>query len=167
MKPSYIGFEINVYKWKSDVDYRSQPHLYEIGRGQQGVLICEPYKSELYPLWRFKTPQIALKSAERIWSKFLGYLEEEDFVGADMAKKYLHMGFTRGRRYANHKSGMKWSRENGEWKVLPQEVDWDSSEKAEAAKVFYEYWVKARTNEKYIELKESFIKNKKNERMDS
>ena len=41
-----------------DIDYRENPHLYEIGRGQQ-VLICEPYKSELYPMWRFKTPHQA------------------------------------------------------------------------------------------------------------
>ena len=26
---------------------------------------------------------------------FLDYLKQEDFVGADMAKKYLHMGFTK------------------------------------------------------------------------
>ena len=32
-------------KWNPDVDYRQNPHLYRIGRGQQGVLICEPYKS--------------------------------------------------------------------------------------------------------------------------
>ena len=25
-----------------------------------------------------------------------------------MAKKYLHMGFTRSRRYWNHSSGKKW-----------------------------------------------------------
>ena len=47
-----------------------------------------------------------------------------------MAKKYLHMGFTRSRRYANHKSGKKWSKESGEWKILPQEEDWETNEKA-------------------------------------
>ena len=61
---------------------------------------------------------------------FIKYLLEGDFVGADMAKKYLHMGFTRSRRYANHKSGIKWIKQFGKWKVLPQEEDWDTSEKA-------------------------------------
>lgn len=93
---------------------------------------------------------------------FLEYLDEGDFVGADMAKKYLHMGFTRSRRYANHKSGTKWSNEGGEWKVLPQESDWATNEKAESAKVFYEYWVKARKNKYYLKLKQ-----KHNERVDS
>jgi hypothetical protein len=167
MKPSYIGFEPKTYKWRSDIDYRKNPHLYEIGRGQQGVLVCEPYKSELHRLWKFKTEEVAKLSAKRIWAQFLDYLGEDDFVGADMAKKYLHMGFTRSRRYANHKSGKKWIREGSEWKVLPQEGDWDTSEKAKSAKVFYEYWVKARENKEYLKLKEIFIKNKQNERVDS
>ena len=61
-KPSYVDFDYDSYKWKSNIDYKRNPHLYEIGRGQQGVLICEPYKSELYPLWRFKTPHEAQES---------------------------------------------------------------------------------------------------------
>jgi hypothetical protein len=162
MKPSYIGFEPNEYKWKPDIDYRKNPHLYKIGRGQQGVLVCEPYKSELYPHWKFKTPSMARVSAKRIYSMFLEYLDEGDFVGGDMAKKYLHMGFTRSRRYANHKSGRKWSNDSGKWEVLPQETDWNTNEKAESAKVFYEYWVKARENKYYLKLKE-----KHNERVDS
>ena len=93
-KPTYVDFDYDNYKWKSNIDYRKNPHLYEIGRGQQGVLTCEPYKSELHPLWRFKTPEEAQLSALQIINKFFQYLEEDDFVGADMAKKYLHMGFT-------------------------------------------------------------------------
>ena len=36
-------------KWNPKVNYRDNPHLYRIGRGQQGVLICEPYKSGSAP----------------------------------------------------------------------------------------------------------------------
>ena len=117
-QPSYVGFEHDKYPWKPDIDYRENPHLYKVGRGQQGVLICEPYKSELYPLWRFKTPDKAQLSCNQIYLKFLEYIDENDFVGADMAKKYLHMGFTRSRRYWNHSTGKKWTND-GEWKVLP------------------------------------------------
>ena len=101
MKPTYVDFDKDSYHWKPDIDYRKNPHLYKIGRGQQGVLICEPYKSELYPLWRFKTPFEAQESCEDIYLKFFMYLKNDEFVGADMAKKYLHMGFTRARRYWN------------------------------------------------------------------
>ena len=61
-QPTYVDFEKDSYHWKSDIDYRKNPHLYKIGRGQQGVLICQPYKSELHPLWKFKTPEIAYES---------------------------------------------------------------------------------------------------------
>ena len=91
IKPTYVGFKHKEYKWKPDIDYRKNPHLYEIGRGQQGVLICQPYKSELHPLWRFKTPHEAQESCEKIYYNFFMYLKDNDFVGADMAKKYLHM----------------------------------------------------------------------------
>ena len=93
-KPSYVGFKSKEYHWKPNIDYRENPHLYKVGRGQQGVLICQPYKSELHIHWRFKTPEQARQSAQTIYAMFLDYLEQQDFVGADMAKKYLHMGLS-------------------------------------------------------------------------
>jgi hypothetical protein len=160
-EPSYVSFGSKKYPYSKEVDYSKDPLMYEIGRGQQGVLICEPYKSELYPIWRFRTEEIAKDSAEKIFSKFKDYLEKNDFVGADMAKKYLHMGFTRSRRYANHKSGKKWLKETDGWIILPQEEDWKTNEKARSAKVFYSYWKMAREDEKYLSEKEKFIKLKK------
>ena len=151
IKPTYVDFDHDKYSWKPDIDYRENPHLYKIGRGQQGVLICEPYKSELYPLWRFKTPHQAQESCEKIYYKFFMYLKDEDFVGADMAKKYLHMGFTRSRRYWNHSSGKKWTKKDGDWEVLP----YDRKEQRfyESSMIFKKYWDGARTNERYLELK--------------
>ena len=156
-EPSYVSFDSKKYPYSREIDYSRSPLLYEIGRGQQGVLICEPYKSQLYPIWKFRTEDIARESAEKIFQKFKDYLAQGDFVGADMAKKYLHMGFTRSRRYANHKSGKKWSNESGEWKILPQEKDWDTNEKARSAKVFYSYWKQAREDEEYLAQKKKFI----------
>ena len=153
-KPTYVGFEHDKYYWKPDIDYKQNPHLYRIGRGQQGVLICQPYKNELYPLWKFRTSKLAKKSCDMIYDKFMEYLNNDDFVGADMAKKYLHMGFTRARRYWNHSSGRKWENNDGEWKVLP----YDKNEKRFwiSSNIFLNYWKKARTNEKYLRLKEEF-----------
>ena len=86
-------------------DFRLHPELYRIGRGEQGVLLVEPYKSEILPHWRFKTVPEAKRSSAAIYRMFLGYLKQNEFVGADMARKFLQMGWTRARRYANHKSG--------------------------------------------------------------
>mgnify|MGYP003115325554 CR=1 FL=1 len=84
---------------------------------------------------------------------FYDYLQQEDFVGADMAKKFLHMGYTRSRRYANHKDGKKWTNINGEWKILIQESDAMTSEKAKCAEVFKAAWFEAKDNVKYLKMK--------------
>lgn len=46
-----------------ELDLRKQPELYTVGRGEQGVLMVEPYKSEILPHWWFKTPEIATESS--------------------------------------------------------------------------------------------------------
>lgn len=106
-KLTYLGFDKSTYAWRPDVDYRATPEAYRVGMGEQGVLICEPYKSELVPLWRFKTPDEARASSKAIYRAFLAYLRATDFVGADMARKLLQMGFARARRYANYRGGRK------------------------------------------------------------
>ena len=55
--------------------------------------------------WRFVNEDIARKSANKIYSMFCDYKEQQGFIGMDMARKFLEMGFTRSRRYANHPSG--------------------------------------------------------------
>src|SRR5690349_12138530 len=56
------------------IDFRQQPALYQIGKGEQGVLLVEPYKSEILPYWKFKTVADAKKSSARIYKLFLAYL---------------------------------------------------------------------------------------------
>jgi hypothetical protein len=130
------------------IDFRKNPELYRIGKGEQGVLMVEPYKSEILPHWKFKTPEIARQSADKIYDMFLDYKAKEDFVGMDMARKFLQMGYTRSRRYANHKSGRKYAKDSKE--VLPIEED---KLKAESANIFYEKWRLAREDKQYLELK--------------
>ena len=91
-----------------NLNLREQPELYRIGVGEQGVLLVEPYKSEILPHWRFATPELARESSQKIYELFLQYKEQGDFVGMDMARKFLQMGITRSRRYANHKGGKKY-----------------------------------------------------------
>jgi hypothetical protein len=131
-----------------DVDYRREPLRYRIGRGEEGVLTVQPYKGELLPLWRFATPDQAKTSASAIWKKFLAYGRAADFVGMDMARKYLQMGFTRSRRYANHRGGRKYDK--GTRTPLPRTRD---AQKAEAAEIFRVYWQRALKNGRYLALR--------------
>ncbi|MEB3179230.1 MAG: DUF4385 domain-containing protein [Nostocaceae cyanobacterium] len=141
-------------------NFRDHPELYRVGKGEQGVLLVEPYKSEILPFWRFKTPDIAKHSSEKIYEMFLAYLEQDDFVGADMARKFLQMGYTRARRYANHKSGRKYKSNPQKATsdaekiaarkyILPYDVD---TEKAKSAAIFKEKWLLAKSHEKYLHL---------------
>jgi hypothetical protein len=125
------------------VDLREHPEAYRIGRGEQGVFHAEPYKSELLPLWGFKDAAVAKESADAIYERFLRYKKEGDFVGMDVARKYLQMGYTRSRRYARYSGGNK-SRPREE----PDPV------KSRAAEIFYEKWREAAEDEGYLELKE-------------
>jgi hypothetical protein len=125
------------------IDFRKHPELYRVGRGEQGVLSAEPYKAELLPLWQFRTPALATKSANAIWKKFTQYRKQRDFVGMDLARKFLQMGFTRARRYANHSSGRKYA-ESGA--VLARSED---SEKARSAAIFKSAWQRAEQDPTY------------------
>ena len=129
------------------IDFRARPDLYRVGVGEQGVLLVEPYKSEILPHWRFRTPEIARESSGKIYELFQEYRKTDDFVGMDMARKFLQMGYTRARRYANHPSGRKYKsnpqaehdpaeRKAARAAVLPQAEDWADSEKAQSAAVF-------------------------------
>ena len=142
------------------IDFRQHPELYRVGRGEQGVLLVEPYKSEILPHWRFKNPEVATKSSDKIYQMFIEYLDEDDFVGADMARKFIQMGYTRSRRYANHKSGKKYrtnpqkaesksAEKKARKEVLPLDID---PVKAKSAEIFKAKWEQAKANEKYQQL---------------
>ena len=140
---------------------------YRIGRGETGVLTFEPYKSALLPLWRFRTSELARKSSSDLWDAFLDYEKEDDFVGMDMARKFLQMGMTRAKRYANHKGGRKYvSGAKGSGEVLDGDADgWKGSEgckeKEEASRVFKGVWEKARASKGYQAKKGEFLTRQK------
>ncbi|WP_076262784.1 DUF4385 domain-containing protein [Intrasporangium flavum] len=130
------------------LDLRAHPEQYRVGRGEQGVLRVPPYKDELLPLWRFRTPELARESAAAIRARFEAYLADGDLVGADVARKFLQMGHTRARRYANHPGGRKYdgpvpedrrgsSGAHGR-RELPRGPE--DPDKVEAARIFKDAW---------------------------
>jgi len=133
--------------------FRPNDRRYRIGRGEQGVLLVRPYTDVICKHWRFKTLKEAKVSSQKIFDMYLDYRIQKDFVGMDMCRKFLEMGFTRARRYANHKDGKKYDK-NG--KVLPQEKDWATSEKAKAAKRFKEFRDLVTQDEFYISMRKEW-----------
>lgn len=131
----------------SQIDFRRHPERYQVGRGEQGVLMVQPYKDEILPHWRFRTVAVARQSAEAIYALFEAYRQQDDFVGMDMARKFIQMGYTRARRYANHQGGRKYDADHNE---LPRTLN---EEKAAAAAVFKQYWDRLRADEDYLRRK--------------
>lgn len=141
---------------------------YAIARGEQGVLTFEPYKSILLPHWRFRTVPIAKESSKMLKGAFDIYVQYQDFVGADMARKFIQMGMTRARRYANHKGGKKYNKSEreleksgGERKVLPKSEGHEGmEEKAAASEIFKEVWRACIEDGSYLKLKEDWKREK-------
>jgi hypothetical protein len=150
----------NAIRMPSERLTKSQRMSYRIGRGETGVLTFEPYKSEILPLWRFKTPAIARKSSSDIYSKFLDYEKNDDFIGMDMSRKFLQMGMTRAKRYANHAGGRKYDKKTGE-QLEKSKGHEGQRDKLEASGIFRAAWEKAKLHEGYVEKKERFIKEQK------
>lgn len=133
----------------STIDFRKQPERYQVGRGEQGVLMVQPYKGEILPHWRFRTVEVAKASAEEIMALFEAYRQQDDFVGMDMARKFIQMGYTRARRYSNHKGGRKYDAQG-------KELHWGrDEEKAAAAAIFKAYWDKLRADDDYLARKKA------------
>ncbi|TGD77978.1 DUF4385 domain-containing protein [Hymenobacter wooponensis] len=146
------------------LDFRAHPELYRVGKGEQGVLLVEPYKGEILPHWRFRTPAVAQESSTTIYGLFEAYLQDHDFVGADMARKFLQMGFTRARRYANHRGGKKYDGPVPDDKKgqsgahgraeLPRSPE--DPAKAEAAAIFKQKWDQAKQHPEYLRQRAEF-----------
>ena len=127
--------------------------LYRIGRGEQGVLLVRPYTNDICAHWRFKTPKIAMMSAHTIFDMYLDYLEEKDFIGMDMCRKFLEMGFTRSRRYANHHTGKKYDDEGN---VRPQEPDHATCKYAKSATIFKRVRDMVAKNDIYVTMRKQW-----------
>ena len=148
-----IEFDYKLDYKQLDFTDKKVRKLYRIGRGEQGVLLVRPYTNDICKYWRFKTLKEAEVSSQKIFDMYLDYRIQKDFIGMDMCRKFLEMGFTRARRYANHKDGKKYGKDG---KVLPQEKDWATSEKAKSARRFKEFRDLVTKDEFYISLRKNW-----------
>ena len=147
-----------------ELDYKSidfsleeNRKLYRIGRGEQGVLLVRPYTNDICTHWKFRTPEIAVRSSNHIYGMYLDYRDQKDFIGMDMCRKFLEMGFTRARRYANHNTGRKYKK--GTRDILPQEPDHATSKYAQSATIFKKVRDLVAKNEIYVRMRKEWRKS--------
>ena len=142
-----------------NIDFKKPENrkLYRIGRGEQGVLLVRPYTDIICKHWRFKNPFVARTSSRKIYEMFESYKRRGDFIGMDMCRKFLEMGFTRARRYANHNSGRKYMK--GTKEILPQEPDHETSKYAESAKRFKKIRDLVAKSDDYVKMRKEWRDN--------
>ena len=146
-----FDYDLNYKKLK----FKPNDSRYRIGRGEQGVLLVRPYTNDICKHWRFKTPSEAFISATKILHMYHVYKTKRDFIGMDMARKFLEMGFNRARRYANHSDGRIY---NNKFEIIPQNKDWATNDKAKSAKIFKKARDKVAKDPVYIEMRKDWRK---------
>ncbi len=125
-----------------------------VWKGRARSSIGSPYTNDICNYWRFKTPDEAIKSSNKIFAMYLDYRDEKDFIGMDMCRKFLEMGFTRSRRYANHNSGRKYKK--GTRNILPQEKDHATSKYAQSATIFKRVRDIVAKNDIYVKMRKEW-----------
>ena len=98
---------------------------------------------------KWETPVEAEASSDKLLEMFNNYLDEDDFLKADMAKRHLHLGFARTEPYGRNVGARQGSSD--------VEQDWDALEKARGGRIFYKKWKEATTNPKYIKLRKKAV----------
>lgn len=115
----------------------------------------------ILPYWAFRTVPIARNSAEVLWEIFESFCARGDFVGADMTRKYIQMGMTRAKRYANHRGGRKYDKDGKQLaKWAGDDADGKRHEKEEASEIFKGYWRRCAGYAEYLRLKQEWMKSK-------
>ncbi|PQE26619.1 lung carbonyl reductase protein [Rutstroemia sp. NJR-2017a BVV2] len=99
----------------------------------------------------------------------------------DMARKFIQMGMTRAKRYANYRGGRKYVKvggvegmsgvkceDGGDGKQMSRGLQMEKSEghegkeeKEEASRIFREKWEMCKRHEGYRELREVYLKEKR------
>lgn len=128
-----------------ELDYRAHPERYRYSPDERGVFKVYPYKEELLPHWTFRDVESARRSITALNAQFESYKEDRDFVGMDMARKYLQMGFTRAMRYAKYSGGRKYNEDGSQREAQV----WADAEKREVAVLYREALAELKEDDLY------------------
>ena len=75
-----------------NINYKQNPEFYVYTSNITGMLIVEPYKNKLIPFL------IDLnENSSILYNYFLEYIQKNDFIGADMVRKYLQFWLTKNK----------------------------------------------------------------------
>ena len=73
-----------------------------------------------------------------------------------MCRKFLEMGFTRSRRYANHRDGKKYDKKGN---IIPQEPDHATCDFSKSARIFKNVRDMVAKNDIYVKMRKQWRSN--------
>jgi hypothetical protein len=80
-----------------NINYKKNPEFYVYTSNITGMLNIEPYKNKLIPLLKYKTLIDFDKNSLILYNYFFEYIKKNDFIGADMVRKYLQFKLTKNK----------------------------------------------------------------------
>jgi len=113
------------------------PEQYLFEKSMKDVTTFEPYSSRIMPFFKYDTLDDARESASQILYLFRWYMDQEDYIGADIAKAYLESGYRLAKRnFERH------------LRVILCDIESDLA----IAQVFKDSWDRARLDPRFLSL---------------
>jgi hemerythrin superfamily protein len=128
----------------SPTHFRNHPELYLREKGKRDVTLFEPYASEILPFFKTGSIDDARESSSQILYLFRWYMEQGDFIGADVAKSFLELGY--GHAKKNFEDHLH---------IVLCDIESDLT----IAQIFKDAWDKARLDPQFLSLQQSFLES--------
>tara|TARA_R110001583_G_scaffold27302_11_gene97807 strand:- start:12703 stop:13179 length:477 start_codon:yes stop_codon:yes gene_type:complete len=120
--------------YSEEINYKKHPDEYDISTGVSGVFSVSPYKNQLIKYFTFKSLEQSRKSAKSLYKKFKLYRGKMDFVGMDMTRKFLELGYLQSLRFSKFPGGKKYTKSGS-----VRRVNYKQDEKLEISKIYKRY----------------------------
>ena len=134
-----------------------QPFSPKLARADYPVLPpwAERYRPEIQPLWRTESEQCALRTPQNLYEKFVRFLIERDFLGAEATLAYLKSGTEGTLPASTNPSKPPGTRQKRRKKTRQKPSTWSTPLSPEAKHLFETYWHQAQSDPEYLRQREA------------
>jgi hypothetical protein len=122
-----------------DLELGAHPERYRHTPDERGAYKNRVLQGRQPPVWTVSDFAGAEAAAEAIHERFEAYRAADYFVGMDLARRDLQMGWTRALRYAKYLGRRKYERDADGDRVEREPDQWYDEEKHAVAQVYREY----------------------------
>ena len=85
----------------NSINYRNNPDYYIYIPNILGIFVIQPYTDEIVPIIKISSVDIFKESLQKLTDLFMMYLDNKDYIGSDMVRKYIQFIVTQSKAYYN------------------------------------------------------------------